>query len=65
MSFLLLITVNTGEVFLRADLGEKCLDDDGDRVGHYWSLIETRPYMRVLQALVRFYVEDGRFDQAA
>ncbi|KAJ3485051.1 hypothetical protein NLI96_g5241 [Meripilus lineatus] len=54
-----------GEVFLRADLGEKCLDDDGDRVGHYWSLIETRPYMRVLQALVRFYVEDGRFDQAA
>ncbi|KAJ7597564.1 hypothetical protein C8J56DRAFT_322921 [Mycena floridula] len=38
-------------------LGPDCFDDGGRFVGKYWSLPETRPYMRVLQAQVRIYVE--------
>jgi hypothetical protein len=54
-----------GKALLQLDLGPKCFDDDGDRVGHFWDLLETRPYMRTLQALVRIHQENKRFDLAA
>lgn len=47
------------------DLDPGCFDEGSQYVGRFWSLLETRPYMRVLQALVRFYQEDKRFDKAA
>ncbi|OCH94252.1 hypothetical protein OBBRIDRAFT_810581 [Obba rivulosa] len=31
-------------------LGSSCFDGGGDHVGHFWGILETRPYMRVLQA---------------
>ncbi|CAA7262682.1 unnamed protein product [Cyclocybe aegerita] len=46
-------------------LGEKSFDDDGDRVGHFWMLLETRAYMRVLQALVSMYFENGQLQESA
>jgi len=46
-------------------LGDDCFDDDGDCVGHFWGLLETRPYMRVLQALVRLYFEDEQYEKSA
>ncbi|KAF8319698.1 hypothetical protein DL93DRAFT_2153207 [Clavulina sp. PMI_390] len=41
----------TGRKALLETLGPDAFDDDGESVGHYWGLIETRPYIRVLTAL--------------
>ncbi|THH33773.1 hypothetical protein EUX98_g385 [Antrodiella citrinella] len=63
------------EVLLRAEqkgrtklieiCGPRCFSDGGEQVGKFWNLIHTRPYMRVLQALVRMYVEKKNFTKAA
>ncbi|EMD41039.1 hypothetical protein CERSUDRAFT_111609 [Gelatoporia subvermispora B] len=45
--------------------GPRCFDDSGDHVGHFWGILETRPYMRVLQAKVRIYIEAKQFANAA
>ncbi|KAJ3555145.1 hypothetical protein NM688_g2741 [Phlebia brevispora] len=54
-----------GRKLLQKDLGSDCFDDDGDCVGRFWSVLETRPYMRVLQALVRIHVENAQYGKAA
>ncbi|KAF8963242.1 hypothetical protein BDZ97DRAFT_1821224 [Flammula alnicola] len=54
-----------GRVILKKALGNDCFDDEGDSVGHFWGILETRPYMRVLQALVRLYFESGRVKESA
>lgn len=41
-------------------LGDDCFDDGSDTVGHFWGVLETRPYMRVQQALVRIYFEEKK-----
>jgi len=43
-------------------LGEQAFVDD---VGHFWSLLATRPYMRARQGLARLLKEMGRTDEAA
>lgn len=45
--------------------GPRCFDEGSDQVGNFWTIITTRPYMRVLQALTRFYVEKEDFPNAA
>jgi len=52
---------NTGRAVLKRVLGNDCFDDSGDSVGHFWGILETRPYMRVLQALVRVYFENRKY----
>lgn len=42
-------------------LGEQPFTED---VGHFWGLIETRPYMRARQALARVLETTGRTDEA-
>lgn len=54
-----------GRVILRRELGDDCFDDDGDAVGRFWGLLQTRPYMRVLQSLVKVYHDSGRFEDSA
>ncbi|CAA7262664.1 unnamed protein product [Cyclocybe aegerita] len=54
-----------GRVIVKKALGEKAFDDDGDTVERFWMILETRPYMRVLQALVRMYFESGKFAESA
>ncbi|KAF7341828.1 hypothetical protein MSAN_02038000 [Mycena sanguinolenta] len=48
-------------------LGEDCFDDGGPCVGRFWdaSLLPTRPYMRVLQALVRMCFETKQCEKGA
>jgi hypothetical protein len=46
-------------------LGKDCFENDGPHVGNFWSILETRPYMRVLQALVRMYFENNRVEKSA
>lgn len=54
-----------GEKSLRRVLGTKCFYDSGDHVGRFWGLLETRPYMRVLQNLAKYYFTEGHFRRAA
>ncbi|OBZ76530.1 hypothetical protein A0H81_03534 [Grifola frondosa] len=54
-----------GRAQLIRALGPKCFDDDGDCVEHFWGLLETRPYMRVLQALVRLAFETKDYSKSA
>ncbi|KAJ7201991.1 hypothetical protein B0H12DRAFT_1162915 [Mycena haematopus] len=46
-------------------LGSDCFDDGGPSVGRFWdaALLPTRPYMRVLQALVRMCFETKQYDK--
>ena len=56
----------SGRSQLRQILGPTCFDDDDDEyVGHFWGLIETRPFMRVLQAIVRLAFENKDFNKSA
>ena len=54
-----------GREFIKKDLGPTTFDDGNKYMGMFWSLMETRPYMRVLQALIRIHQENKRFDKAA
>jgi hypothetical protein len=54
-----------GRASLQRRLSKDCFEDSGKHVSHFWSIIETRPYMRVLQTLVRLYFEEGRFEESA
>lgn len=55
----------SGRAQLRQILGPTCFDDDDEYVGHFWGLIETRPFMRVLQAIVRLAFENKEFNKSA
>ncbi|KAH9938435.1 uncharacterized protein B0H18DRAFT_967157 [Fomitopsis serialis] len=56
-----------GRATLQSIFGPRVFDDDsdGDEVGRFWTLIETRPYMRVLQAIVRIAFEKGDYNKSA
>ncbi|KAL4072080.1 hypothetical protein J3A83DRAFT_4390475 [Scleroderma citrinum] len=49
-----------GREALKCRLGRDCFDDGSKSVGHFYELIVTRPYIRVLQAQVRLYFENGQ-----
>ncbi|KAK7045140.1 hypothetical protein R3P38DRAFT_3433879 [Favolaschia claudopus] len=54
-------------MLLKTRLGSNCFDDSGPCVGRFFdsTLLITRPYMRILQALVRFYFSTQRYDKGA
>ncbi|KAI6008804.1 hypothetical protein F5J12DRAFT_905176 [Pisolithus orientalis] len=54
-----------GRASLKRCLGNDCFDDDSEYVGHFYEVLTTRPYMRVLQAQVRLYFENGQYAESA
>ncbi|KAF5326031.1 hypothetical protein D9611_000729 [Ephemerocybe angulata] len=52
------------KILLEEWLGPTAFDDDGEFVGNYWALLETRPYMRVLQAIARMTFETGQYTKS-
>lgn len=38
---------------------------DEESIGHYWDILETRPYMRLLEDYVHILIESGMFGRAA
>ncbi|KIM42077.1 hypothetical protein M413DRAFT_143938 [Hebeloma cylindrosporum] len=54
-----------GRQILKQELGINCFIDDGGCVGKFWMMLQTRPYMRVLRAQVRVYIETRKFDRCA
>ena len=59
------LTLIPGRADLLRRLGPNCFDDDGDHVGHFWGILETRPYMRILQAIVRLTFENKDYGKSA
>lgn len=55
----------TGKEGLKQLLGATCFDDGSEEVGKYYSILETRPYMRVLQAQVKLYFDAGLFGKSS
>ncbi|KAH7913337.1 hypothetical protein BJ138DRAFT_1171344 [Hygrophoropsis aurantiaca] len=54
-----------GRQGLKRRFGPLCFNDDAPQVGRFWDILETRPYMRVLQAQVRLYFENRQFAKSA
>ncbi|EIW62110.1 uncharacterized protein TRAVEDRAFT_27483 [Trametes versicolor FP-101664 SS1] len=54
-----------GRVHLKSCLSPTCFDDGDQYAERFWSLLETRPYMRVLQAIVRLAFENGDYNKSA
>ena len=57
-----------GRKFLELDFGPDTFtksEEEGGHVGDFWMIMETRPYMRVMQYLVDIHTENGRPDLAA
>jgi hypothetical protein len=51
---------------LKRVLSEDCFEDGCKYgAGHFWGILQTRPYMRVLQAIVEFAFSDGQYDLSA
>lgn len=59
------LTSFLGRAALIRMLGPRTFDDDGGEVGNFWTMIHTRPYMRVLQAMVRIAFEKGDYNKSA
>lgn len=55
----------TGERSLESRYGPDALKDDGPLVGRFMDIMDTRPFMRLLQAMVRVAVECKKYDKAA
>lgn len=51
-------------ILLTEWLGPDAFDDDGPHVGHFWGILVTRPYMRVLAALGRMNFEIGQYTKS-
>lgn len=54
-----------GRAMLKKSLGTDCFDDDSEYVGNFWGILETRPYMRVLQALAERLYMSKHFNESA
>ncbi|CDO74022.1 hypothetical protein BN946_scf185043.g72 [Trametes cinnabarina] len=54
-----------GRTHLKNTLSPTCFEDDDEYTGRFWSLLETRPYMRVMQAIVRLAFETKNYNKAA
>lgn len=52
-----------GRELLKRSLGPTCFEDDN--VGHFWGILETRPYMRILASMVELYFEEKEYNKAA
>ncbi|KAK0479903.1 hypothetical protein EDD18DRAFT_1111601 [Armillaria luteobubalina] len=59
------IAAENGKKLLKARLGPNCFDDSGPYVGGFWEILDTRPYMRVLEAQVRLSFESGDYKLSA
>jgi hypothetical protein len=59
------INCNKGREHLKRILQPDCFETGSRDCGHFWGLLETRPYMRLLATLVRSYIHDKQWDKAA
>ncbi|KAF9040031.1 hypothetical protein BJ165DRAFT_1351413 [Panaeolus papilionaceus] len=55
-----------GQIIIKRAVGPNAFKPpaQGGHMGEFWDVLETRPYMRVMQALVRMQYETGRYGKA-
>ncbi|KAG8995327.1 hypothetical protein FRB94_009274 [Tulasnella sp. JGI-2019a] len=54
--------VKRGRRLLKEQLGANCFDDDSGICGKSWGILQTRPFMRVLQVIVRTSFESSEYE---
>ncbi|KAJ7452748.1 hypothetical protein B0H11DRAFT_283446 [Mycena galericulata] len=54
-----------GRALMKRRLGPDAFSDNGPHVGNFGANLDTRPYMRVLQAQVRVYFETEKYKRSA
>ena len=54
-----------GRAALKRKLGVDVFDDSSKYAGKFWGLLETRPYMRILQAMVRIAFTNKQYSKSA
>ncbi|KAF7980760.1 hypothetical protein HWV62_36801 [Athelia sp. TMB] len=57
--------INNGRAFLKKKFGSNVFEEGSKYAGHFWDFIESRPYMRILQAMVRIAIEGKKYRKAA
>ncbi|KAJ7105501.1 hypothetical protein C8R43DRAFT_1046632 [Mycena crocata] len=58
------MTKSIGRGVMERRLGPDAFSDGGPHVGNFGTILDTRPYMRVLQALVRMYFETEKYTKS-
>ena len=54
-----------GQAALKRKLGADVFNDNSKYAGKFWGLLETRPYMRTLQAMVRIAFTNKQYTKSA
>jgi hypothetical protein len=59
-------SLNAGRTALKKRFGSDVFDDGSKYAGHFWdSFVESRPYMRILQAMVRIAFTNKEYYKSA
>lgn len=56
---------NPGRTCLKKKFGSDVFEDGSKYAGHFWDFVESRPYMRGLQAMVRIAFEAKQYRKSA
>ncbi|KAG6810499.1 hypothetical protein H0H92_011596 [Tricholoma furcatifolium] len=54
---------HAARMVMKRRFGENCFDDSNSNVGHFWSLLTPRPYVRVLGQLSRLFFVAGNYKE--
>ncbi|KAG9022644.1 hypothetical protein FRB95_014510 [Tulasnella sp. JGI-2019a] len=53
-----------GRGILKREVGPTCFEEGDMNCGRFWGLLETRPYMRIMQTMVRWAYDTEEYDKA-
>lgn len=54
-----------GRAALKRRFGSNIFDDTSEYAGRFWDFPESRPYMRILQAMVRIAFTNKEYNKSA
>jgi hypothetical protein len=60
-----ILTTRVGRAALKQRFGSDVFDDGSKYAGHFWDFVESRPYMRILQAMVRIAFTNKEYNKSA
>jgi hypothetical protein len=60
-----MLTTCIGRTALKKRFGSDVFDNGSKYAGHFWDFVESRPYMRILQAMVRIAFTNKEYNKSA
>lgn len=60
-----LTTLHLGRTALKKRFGSDVFDDGSKYAGKFWDFVESRPYMRIMQAMVRIAFMNIEYSKSA